>query len=68
MKMLMLIKNFGLSNIKRGYKMTDLEILQNALSNIEGILWMINEPKQVEIYMAKKEFLEKKIKSLSLDK
>lgn len=68
MKMLMLIKNFGLSNIKRGYKMTDLEILQNALSNIEGILWMINEPKQVEIYTAKKEFLEKKIKSLSLDK
>lgn len=48
--------------------MTDLEILQNALSNIEGILWMINEPKQVEIYTAKKEFLEKKIKSLSLDK
>lgn len=47
--------------------MTQLEILQNALANIESILWMINEPKQVKKYKEKEEFLKAEIKKLSLD-
>lgn len=48
--------------------MTQLEILQNALENIESILWTINEPKQVKKYKEKEEFLKAEIKKLSIDK